>query len=221
LTREVVVVEVRLRRHILMAMVLVVGIHRVLPNLIREVEVEGVLLHRHILRVCLHRRHMEVRLRRRVQVEEVLLRRHILKVRLRRHRMEVRLRRRALLRCRILKVRLHHFRMEVCLRYRVPKVHFHYLRTLKAHFLRCHILKMDIHRDLRKVMVLVETLLHRCHCYRSVHHGLTMDVVVEVPLGKMVPMEVRKLGLHRQEFPILSELDEDHPVTNELAPASG
>ena len=93
-------------------------------------------------------------------------------------------------------------------------------------------------------MVLVETLLRRCHCYRSVHHGLTMDVVVEVllermvpmkirkhaltmgvvvvvPLRKMVLMEVRKLGLHRQESPILSELDEDHPVTNELAPASG
>ena len=43
---------------------------------------------------------------------------------------------------------------------------------------------------------------------------------MEVLLGKMVLMKIRKLVLHCQEFPNLSELDEDHPVTNELVAGS-
>ena len=69
--------------------------------------------------------------------------------------------------------------------------------------------------------VVVEVLLEKMVPMKVRKLALTMGVVVEVLLENMVPMKVRKLVLHCQEFPTLSELDEDHPVTNELVPASG
>ena len=69
--------------------------------------------------------------------------------------------------------------------------------------------------------VVVEVLLGKMVPMKVRKLALTMGLVVEVLLGKMVPMKVRELVLHCQEFSTLSELDEDHPVTNELVAASG